>query len=80
VNRVFVDAAFAEELAAAVERIASGAPLVARWHKRMVKRLEDPRSVTREERLQPLEVFDSEDYRIGTRAFLEKRDPVFGGR
>jgi hypothetical protein len=25
-------------------------------------------------------VFDSEDYRIGTRAFLEKRDPVFVGR
>ena len=33
-----------------------------------------------EERLQPLEVFDSEDYRIGTRAFLEKRDPVFVGQ
>jgi enoyl-CoA hydratase/carnithine racemase len=80
VNRVVADAAFAEELAAAVGRIASGAPLVARWHKRMVKRLEDPRSVTREERLQPLEVFDSEDYRIGTRAFLEKRDPVFVGQ
>ena len=80
VNRVVADAAFADELAAAVGRIASGAPLVARWHKRMVKRLEDPRSVTREERLQPLEVFDSEDYRIGTRAFLEKRDPVFVGQ
>jgi enoyl-CoA hydratase/carnithine racemase len=80
VNRVVADAAFDEELAAAVARIASGAPLVARWHKRMVKRLEEPRGVTREERLQPLEVFDSEDYRIGTRAFLEKRDPVFVGR
>ena len=80
VNRVVADAAFDEELAAAVGRIASGAPLVARWHKRMVQRLEEPRSVTREERLQPLEVFDSEDYRIGTRAFLEKRDPVFLGR
>jgi enoyl-CoA hydratase len=80
VNRIVADAAFADELAAAVERIASGAPLVSRWHKRMIKRLEEPRSVTREERLQPLEVFDSEDYRIGTRAFLEKRDPVFVGR
>ncbi|HEX9463592.1 MAG TPA: enoyl-CoA hydratase-related protein [Alphaproteobacteria bacterium] len=80
VNRVVADAAFAEDLAAAVGRIASGAPLVARWHKRMVKRLEEPRSVTREERFQPLELFDSEDYRIGTRAFLEKRDPVFVGR
>jgi enoyl-CoA hydratase len=80
VNRVVADAVFGEELAATVGRIASGAPLVARWHKLMVKRLEEPRSVTREERLQPLEVFDSEDYRIGTRAFLEKRDPVFVGR
>jgi hypothetical protein len=25
-------------------------------------------------------VFDSEDYRLGTRAFLEKRAPVFVGR
>ena len=80
VNRVVADAAFGEELAATVERIASGAPLVARWHKRMVKRLEEPRQVTEAERREPLAVFDSEDYRIGTRAFLEKRDPVFEGR
>jgi enoyl-CoA hydratase len=80
VNRVIADAAFAEELAAVVERIASGAPLVARWHKRMVKVLEEHRPVTLEERHAPLEVFDSEDYRLGTRAFLEKRAPVFVGR
>jgi enoyl-CoA hydratase len=80
VNRVMADAAFAEGLAGVVERISSGAPLVARWHKRMVKRLEEPRPVTPEERHAPLEVFDSEDYRLGTRAFLEKRAPVFVGR
>jgi enoyl-CoA hydratase len=80
VNRVIANAAFADELAGAVERIASGAPLVARWHKRMVKRLEQHRPVTPEERRAPLEVFDSEDYRLGTRAFLEKRAPVFVGR
>jgi enoyl-CoA hydratase/carnithine racemase len=80
INRVVPDVAFAEELAAAITRVASGAPLVARWHKRMVNRLEEHRTVTREERLEPLAVFDSEDYRIGTRAFLEKHDPVFEGR
>src|ERR1700716_425113 len=80
VNRLIADAAFAEELAGVVERIASGAPLVARWHKRMVKRLQEQPPVTREERHAPLEVFDSEDYRLGTRAFLEKRAPVFVGR
>jgi enoyl-CoA hydratase len=80
VNRVIADATFAAELAAAVERIASGAPLVARWHKRMVKRIEQPQPLTTAERLEPLAVFDSEDYRIGTRAFLEKRDPIFEGR
>jgi enoyl-CoA hydratase len=79
INRVIADASFREELAAVVERIASGAPLVARWHKRMVKRLEESRQVTEAERLEPLVVFDSEDYRIGTRAFLEKRDPMFQG-
>src|SRR6267154_4358449 len=36
VNRVIPDTAFAEDLAGIVERISSGAPLVARWHKRMV--------------------------------------------
>jgi enoyl-CoA hydratase len=80
VNRVVADVAFAEQLAVTVGQIASGAPLVARWHKRMVKRLEEPQPLAREERLEPLAVFDSEDYRIGTRAFLEKRDPIFEGR
>jgi enoyl-CoA hydratase len=80
VNRIVADAVFAEELAGVVGRIAAGAPLVARWHKRMVRRLEEQRPVTREERHAPLEVFDSEDYRLGTRAFLEKRAPVFVGR
>jgi enoyl-CoA hydratase len=80
VNRVIADTAFAAELTATVERIASGAPLVARWHKRMVKRIEEQKPITEAERLEPLAVFDSEDYRIGTRAFLEKRDPIFEGR
>jgi enoyl-CoA hydratase/carnithine racemase len=80
VNRVVADAEFADELAAMVERIVSGAPLVARWHKRMVRRIEDGRPITPSERVEPLAVFDSEDFRIGTRAFLEKRAPVFEGR
>src|SRR3982075_322580 len=53
VNRLIADAAFAEELAGVVERIASGAPLVARWHKRMVKRLQEQPPVTPEKRPAP---------------------------
>ncbi|MEM6762161.1 MAG: enoyl-CoA hydratase-related protein [Pseudomonadota bacterium] len=80
VNRVLPADAFDAEVDATLVRIATGAPLVARWHKRMVRRLEDPKPLSDADRLAPFEVFDSEDYQIGTRAFLAKSDPEFVGR
>ncbi len=80
VNRILAADAFDAEVDATLTRIATGAPLVARWHKRMVKRLEDSKPLSDEERLAPFAVFDSEDYAIGTRAFLAKTDPEFVGR
>jgi enoyl-CoA hydratase len=60
-------------------RVAAGAPLVHRWHKRFVRRLLDPAPLARAEREEAHEAFDTADYREGRAAFLEKRDPDFRG-
>jgi enoyl-CoA hydratase len=80
VNRVVADADVEDEVYATAGRIAAGAPLVARWHKRFARRLLDPRPLTEKEVDEGIACFETEDYRIGTRAFLEKKTPVFKGR
>lgn len=69
----------AEALAAAA-RIAEGAPLVARWHKKFARRLADPRPLTDAEYEESFACFGTEDFRIGYQAFLAKQKPEFGGR
>jgi enoyl-CoA hydratase len=80
VNRVVTEEEFEDALAAVIERIVSGAPLVSRLHKRMVRRLHEAEALTEAEHDEPLTMFDTEDYQIGTRAFLEKKLPKFIGR
>jgi enoyl-CoA hydratase/carnithine racemase len=80
VNRVVTREAFDEEVRKTVNRVATGAPLVARWHKKFSRRLEDPRSLTEAEHEEAYECYDTEDYRIGYEAFLAKRAPEFKGR
>ena len=80
VNRVVPDDKVEEETAAMVRRIAEGAPLVARWHKRFARRLADPRPLTPEEYDESFACFGTEDYRTGYRAFLAKRKPDFHGK
>jgi enoyl-CoA hydratase/carnithine racemase len=80
VCRVVPDADVVEEAYAAARRIADGAPLAARWHKRFVRRLADPRPLTAAERDEGYACFDTEDFRIGYRAFLDKKKPEFKGR
>ena len=80
VNRVVADAAVADEARACAQRIAAGAPLVARWHKRFARRLRDPAPLTEAEYLEAFECFDTEDFRIGYQAFLAKDAPTFVGR
>ena len=80
INRVVADAEVEAEALAAAARIAAGAPLVARWHKKFARRLADPRPLTTEERDEGYACFDSEDYRIGFKAFLAKQKPQFKGR
>jgi enoyl-CoA hydratase len=80
VNRVVADAMVAEECLATANRIAAGAPLVARWHKKFIRRLADPAPITAAEWDEGFACFDSEDYRTGRAAFLAKTKPEFKGR
>jgi enoyl-CoA hydratase/carnithine racemase len=80
VTRIVPDSEVANEARAAAERIAEGAPLVARWHKKFARRLADPRPLTAAEADECFDCFDTEDFRIGYAAFLGKKKPVFVGR
>ncbi len=81
VNRVVPDDEVEEEARAIAHRIGAGAPLVNRWHKKFVHRLTDGRGPpTDDERQEAYEAFETDDYREGVQAFLERREPRFEGR
>jgi enoyl-CoA hydratase/carnithine racemase len=80
VHRVVPDAQVADEAYAAARRIAAGAPLVARWHKQFMRELDAGAPLTEAQRDEGFRCYDSEDFRIGYRAFLAKTAPEFVGR
>jgi enoyl-CoA hydratase len=80
VNRVVPDADVEREAYALAERVAAGAPLVARWHKQFIERLTVRAQLTPQEWDEGFACFDTDDYREGVAAFLAKRKPQFKGR
>ena len=80
VSRVVPDDKVEEEATAAARRIADGAPLVARWHKKFARRLRDPKPLTPAEYDEGFACFATEDFRIGYHAFLAKQKPEFKGK
>ena len=80
-TRLVPDERLEEEAHAAARRIAEGAPLVARWHKQFIRRMTPrPAPLTEAEIAENFAYFNTEDYRIGMRAFAEKKKPKFEGR
>jgi enoyl-CoA hydratase len=80
VNRVVADGELDAEVEATGARIAEGAPLVARWHKRFTRRLLDPAPLSPEELDEAYQCFGTEDFQTGYRTFLAKTAPIFRGR
>lgn len=79
-TRVIADDQLAAETRATVERIAAGAPLVARWHKQFIRRLTPTaQPLTALEIASSFDYFDSADFREGYAAYQQKRKPDFTG-
>jgi enoyl-CoA hydratase len=80
VTRVVADEQVETEARQTAQRIADGAPLVARWHKKFARRLRDARPLTPAEYDEGFACFGTEDFQAGYKAFLEKSRPAFKGR
>ena len=83
VNRVVADDQVTAEAMATAARIAAGAPLVNRWHKKFANRIAEglsARPLSEAEAAENFACFDTEDFQIGHQAFLKKEKPKFKGR
>ena len=80
VTRVVPDDRVEKEARETAGRIADGAPLVARWHKKFARRLRDARPLTAAEYDEGFACFGTEDFRTGYQAFLAKQKPDFKGK
>jgi enoyl-CoA hydratase/carnithine racemase len=80
VTRVVPDGDVEGEAYATARRIAEGAPLVARWHKKFLRQIEAGEALGPAERDEGFACFDTRDFAIGYKAFLAKTKPEFEGR
>jgi enoyl-CoA hydratase/carnithine racemase len=80
ISRVVADADVEKEALETARRIADGAPLVARWHKKFARRLAEPAPLTAEELDEGYACYGTADFKTGYKAFLAKTKPDFKGR
>lgn len=80
VNRLVDNEALDAEVQASAQRIAHGAPLVARAHKRLIRRLQQAAPLSEAELVASYDWLNSNDYREGLAAFTARRGPNFTGR
>jgi enoyl-CoA hydratase/carnithine racemase len=79
VTRVVAPADMDAAVAGLTARIAAGAPISHRNHKKFTRRCLDPRPLTEAEIAEGYAAVTSADYREGIAAFLGKRPPQFTG-
>ncbi|MFH1803969.1 MAG: enoyl-CoA hydratase-related protein [Pseudomonadota bacterium] len=80
VARVVANEAFEDEITRTAAHIAAGAPITQRLHKKMISRLLEGGALNAAEFDEGYRAFDSDDFREGYTAFIEKRKPVFVGK
>jgi enoyl-CoA hydratase len=80
VNHIFPDNDVKAQSQAIAQKIAEGAPLAARWHKKFVRQLLYHEPLTQADRDEAFAYAATEDFKAGYQAFLEKRKPEFNGQ
>jgi len=79
VTRVVDDGKVETEVFKAAQKIADGAPLVHRWHKKFAARLCEPTALNNDELEEGFTCFGTKDFAVGRDAFVAKVKPKFKG-
>ena len=77
VSKIVADSEVEKEAYETSQRIADGAPLVARWHKKFAKKISNNEKIKDKVNDQGYECYDTEDFNIGYKSFLNKTKPKF---
>ena len=80
ITRVVDDDGLEEEVMQTARRIADGAPLAGRWHRTAIRRIAQSGPYSEAELEAQYDYADSEDYKAGYQAFLDREKPAFKGR
>lgn len=79
-SRLVADDQVEAESMALARRIATGAPLSARYHKAAIRRLRGALPITKEEEKATSNFTKTEDFQNACKSFMRKERPVFHGR